>query len=363
MDTLSYKTISANKATVNKKWVLVDADGQTLGRLASKVAKLLRGKYKPDFTPHVDCGDNVIVINAEKINLTGNKWEDKTYLRHTGYPGGQRFTGVKQLLEKTNTDPQEVDCVILATTTPDYPFPNTASVVVGRVGMKNAFCVDLQAACCGFLFAMDMAASMVQSGRYKKVVVVGADKMSSIVDYSDRATSPIFGDGAAAVMVEPTTEDLGWKDSLLRADGKGLPFLCMRAGGSACPPSYFTIDHKMHKLHQEGRTVYRFAVTNMSDACATIAERNGLNGDNITWVLPHQANVRIIEAVANRLNLSMDKVMLNIQRYGNTSAGTLPLALWDYEKKLKKGDNIVLTAFGAGFTWGAAYMKWGYDGQ
>ena len=210
---------------------------------------------------------------------------------------------------------------------------------------------------------MDMAASMVQSGRYKKVVVVGADKMSSIVDYSDRATSPIFGDGAAAVMVEPTTEDLGWKDSYLRADGKGLPFLCMRAGGSACPPSYFTIDHKMHKLHQEGRTVYRFAVTNMSDACATIAERNGLNGDNITWVLPHQANVRIIEAVANRLGLSMDKVMLNIQRYGNTSAGTLPLALWDYEKKLKKGDNIVLTAFGAGFTWGAAYMKWGYDGQ
>lgn len=270
---------------------------------------------------------------------------------------------VKQLLEKTGTDPQEVECLILATTTPDYPFPTTSSVVVGRLGMKNAFCVDLQAACCGFLFAMDIASSMIQSGRYKKIVVVGADKMSSIVDYTDRATCPIFGDGAGAVLVEPTTEDFGWKDSHLRADGKGMPFLCMKAGGSACPPSYFTIDHKMHKLHQEGRTVYRFAVTNMSDACALVAERNGLNGDNITWVLPHQANVRIIEAVASRLNLSMDKVMLNIQRYGNTSAGTLPLALWDYEKQLKKGDNIILTAFGAGFTWGAAYMKWGYDGQ
>lgn len=270
---------------------------------------------------------------------------------------------VKQLLEKTGTDPQEIDCLIMATTTPDFPIPSTASIVVGRLGMKNAFCIDLNAACSGFLFGMDMAASMIQSGRYKKVVVCGGDKLSSIVDYTDRATCPIFGDGAGAVLVEGTSEDLGWKDSYLRTDGKGLPYLCIKGGGSACPPSYFTIDHRMHKIHQEGRTVYKFAVTNMSDACALIAERNGLTNENISWVLPHQANVRIIEAVANRLKMPMEKVMLNIQRYGNTSAGTLPLALWDYEKQLKKGDNLILTAFGGGFTWGAAYLTWAYDGQ
>lgn len=270
---------------------------------------------------------------------------------------------VKQLLEKTGTDPQEIDCLIMATTTPDFPIPSTASIVVGRIGMKNAFCIDLNAACSGFLFGMDMAASMIQSGRYKKVVVCGGDKLSSIVDYTDRATCPIFGDGAGAVLVEGTTEDLGWKDSYLRTDGKGLPYLCIKGGGSACSPSYFTIDHRMHKIHQEGRTVYKFAVTNMSDACALIAERNGLTNENISWVLPHQANVRIIEAVANRLQMPMEKVMLNIQRYGNTSAGTLPLALWDYEKQLKKGDNLILTAFGGGFTWGAAYLTWAYDSQ
>ena len=230
--------------------------------------------------------------------------------------------------------------------------------------MKNAFALDMQAACCGFLFAMDTAAGLVQSGRYKKVVVCGGDKMSSIVDYTDRATCPIFGDGAAAVMVEPSTEEgYGWQDSYLRTDGLGLPFLCMKAGGSVCSPSYFTIDHRMHYVHQEGRTVFKFAVTNMSNACTLIAERNGLNKDNIAFVVPHQANVRIIEAVAHRLELPMDKVMVNIQRYGNTSAGTLPLALWDYEKQLKKGDNLILTAFGAGFTWGAAYLKWGYDAR
>ena len=270
---------------------------------------------------------------------------------------------VKQLLEKTGTDPEEIECLIMATTTPDMPIPSTSSIVVGRTGLKNAFCVDINAACCGFLYAMDMGASMIQSGRYKKIIVCGGDKLSSIVDYNDRATCPIFGDGVGAVLVEGTTEDLGWKDSYLRADGKGLPYLCLKGGGSACPASYFTIDHNMHKIHQEGRTVYKYAVTSMSDSCALIAERNNLNKDNITWVLPHQANVRIIEAVANRLEMPMDKVMLNIQRYGNTSAGTIPLALWDYEKQLRKGDNIILTAFGGGFTWGAAYMKWGYDGN
>ena len=270
---------------------------------------------------------------------------------------------VKQLLEKTDTDPLSVDAVICSTSTGDYHFPSVASIVIGKYGLTNAHAFDLSAACSGFLYAMDHAACMIESGRYKKVIVIGADKMSSIVDYTDRQTCPIFGDGAAAVLVEPTTEEVGWVDSYLRTDGQGLPFLSLKAGGSACPPSYFTLEHKMHYLHQEGRTVFKFAVTNMSDAVALIAERNNLNKDNLSWIIPHQANVRIIEAVAKRLEMPMDKVMLNIQKYGNTSSATLPLALWDYEKQLKKGDNLIFTAFGAGFTWGAAYMKWGYDGQ
>ena len=308
------------------------------------------GGYVPEYVLNNDELSRMVDTNDEWI-MTRIGIKERHILNEEGL--GTSYMArkaVKQLLAKTGTDPQEVDCLILATTTADYHFPSTSSIVIGRLGMKNAYCVD-------------MPAGLVQSGRYKKVVVCGADKMSSIVDYTDRATCPIFGDGAGAVLVEPTTEDLGWKDSYLRADGLGLPFLCQKAGGSVCPPSYFTIDHRMHYIHQEGRTVFKFAVTNMSDACALVAERNGLNKDNITWVLPHQANVRIIEAVANRLELPMDQVMLNIQRYGNTSAGTLPLALWDYEKQLKKGDNLILTAFGAGFTWGAAYLKWGYDGK
>lgn len=229
--------------------------------------------------------------------------------------------------------------------------------------MKNAFAFDLQAACCGFLYLMETAASLIVSGRHKKIIIVGADKMSSMVNYQDRATCPIFGDGAAACMVEATTEDYGIMDSILRTDGKGLPFLHMKAGGSVCPPSYFTVDHKMHYLYQEGRTVFKYAVSNMSDITATIAEKNGLNKDNIDWVIPHQANLRIIDAVASRLEVPLEKVMINIQRYGNTSGATLPLCLWDYEKQLKKGDNLIFTAFGAGFTYGAVYVKWGYDGS
>lgn len=322
------------------------------------------GGYVPEYVLNNDELSRMVDTNDEWI-MTRIGIKERRILNEEGL--GTSYMArkaVKQLLEKTGTDPQEVDCVIIATTTPDYHFPSTSSIVVGRLGMKNAFAIDMQAACCGFLFAMDAASGMIQSGRYKKIVVCGADKMSSIVDYTDRATCPIFGDGAAAVMLEPSLEEgMGWQDSFLRADGKGLPFLCLKAGGSVCSPSYFTIDHRMHYLHQEGRTVFKFAVTNMSDACALIAERNHLDKDNIAWVIPHQANVRIIEAVAHRLELSMDKVMLNIQRYGNTSAGTLPLALWDYEKQLKNGDNLILTAFGAGFTWGAAYVKWAYDGS
>ena len=269
----------------------------------------------------------------------------------------------KQLMQKTGANPDEIDAVVVCTTTPDYHFPSTASILCDKLGLKNAFAFDLQAACCGFLYGMEVAASLVASGRHKKVILVGADKMSSMVDYTERATCPIFGDGAAAVLLEPTTEDYGIMDSILRTDGKGLPFLHMKAGGSVCTPSYFTVDHKMHYIYQEGRTVFKYAVSNMSDITAKIAEKNGLNKENINWVIPHQANMRIIDAVASRLEVPMEKVMVNIQRYGNTSAGTLPLCLWDYEKKLKKGDNLIFTAFGAGFTYGAVYVKWGYDGN
>ena len=269
----------------------------------------------------------------------------------------------KQLMQKTGVNPDEIDAVIVCTTTPDYHFPSTASILCDKLGLKNAFAFDLQAACCGFLYGMEVAASLVASGRHKKVILVGADKMSSMVDYTDRATCPIFGDGAAAVMLEPTTEDYGIMDSILRTDGKGLPFLHMKAGGSVCTPSYFTVDHKMHYIYQEGRTVFKYAVSNMSEITATIAEKNGLTKENINWVIPHQANMRIIDAVASRLEVPMEKVMVNIQRYGNTSAGTLPLCLWDYEKQLRKGDNLIFTAFGAGFTYGAVYVKWGYDGN
>ena len=268
---------------------------------------------------------------------------------------------VRQLLDRTDTDPLEVDAVICATSTADYHFPSTASIVLGKLGMTNAHAFELSAACSGWLFAMEQAACMVESGRYKKVIVIGADKMSSILDYTDRNTCAIFGDGAAATLIEPTTEELGLMDSYLRTDGQGLPFLCLKAGGSVAPPSYFTFEHRMHYLHQEGRTVFKCAVTNMSDASALVAERNGLNKDNIDWVVPHQANIRIIEAVAKRLEMPMEKVMTNIHHLGNTSAGTLPLALWEYEKQLHKGDNILFTVFGAGFTWGAAYLKWAYD--
>ena len=269
----------------------------------------------------------------------------------------------KQLMQKTGVNPDEIDAVIVCTSTPDYHFPSTASILCDKLGLKNAFAFDLQAACCGFLYGLEVAGSLVASGRHKKVILVGADKMSSMVDYSERATCPIFGDGAAAVLMEPTTEDYGIMDTILRTDGKGLPFLHMKAGGSVCTPSYFTVDHKMHYIYQEGRTVFKHAVSNMSEITATIAEKNGLTKENINWVIPHQANMRIIDAVASRLEVPMEKVMVNIQRYGNTSAGTLPLCLWDYERKLKKGDNLIFTAFGAGFTYGAVYVKWGYDGK
>ncbi|KAA6343822.1 3-oxoacyl-[acyl-carrier-protein] synthase 3 [termite gut metagenome] len=268
----------------------------------------------------------------------------------------------KQLIQRTETNPDDIDLLIIATSTPDYIFPSTASILCDKLGLKNAFAFDMQAACSGFLYAIETAAAFIRSGRYKKIVVVGVEKMSGVTDYRDRATCPLFGDGAAAVMIEPTNEEYGIIDAYLRTDGKGLPFLHLKAGGSVCPPSYFTIDNRMHYLYQEGRTVFKYAVSCMPDACAEIIERNGLSKEDITWVIPHQANKRIIDAVANRLDIPMEKIMVNIDHYGNTSAATLPLCLWDFEEKLKKGDNVIFTSFGAGFTWGAVYVKWGYDG-
>ena len=269
----------------------------------------------------------------------------------------------KQLIQKTGVDPDTIDALIVTTTTPDYKFPSTASIVLGKLGLKNAFAFDFSAACCGFLYTLDVAASMIQSGRYKKIIVIGADKMSSLVDYTDRATCVLFGDGAGAVLVEATEEEnVGVQNSYLRTDGQGLPFLHMKAGGSVCPPSHFTVDHRLHYLYQEGRTVFRYAVTDMSNDVMKILEMNNLKSDDVNWVIPHEANLRIIEAVTKRAGIPLDKVVVNIERYGNTSAATIPLALWDAESQLKKGDNIIFTAFGAGFVHGASFYKWAYDG-
>ena len=269
----------------------------------------------------------------------------------------------KQLIQKYLVDPDTVYSLIVTTTTPDYKFPSTASIVLGKLGLKNAFAFDFSAACCGFLYTLDVAASMIQSGRYKKIIVIGADKMSSLVDYTDRATCVLFGDGAGAVLVEATEEEnIGVQNSYLRTDGQGLPFLHMKAGGSVCPPSHFTVDHRLHYLYQEGRTVFRYAVTDMSNDVMKIMEMNNLKAEDVNWVIPHEANLRIIEAVTKRAGIPLDKVVVNIDHYGNTSAATIPLALWDAESQLKKGDNVIFTAFGAGFVHGASFFKWAYDG-
>lgn len=268
---------------------------------------------------------------------------------------------VKGLLEKTGTDPLDVDLIICATVTPDMPFPATGNFIADMVGAKNSYSFDVGAACSGFLFALQMGSQFIQTGTHKKVIVVGADKMSSIVDYTDRATCILFGDGAGAVMLEPTTEDLGIMDAILKSDGSGAPYLHMKAGGSRRPASHETVDAKEHFAFQEGSTVFKFAVTNMADVSAEIMQKNNLTGEDIAWLVPHQANMRIINATANRMGIGSDKVMMNIEKYGNTTAATIPLCLWDYESQLKKGDNLIMAAFGGGFTWGSIYLKWGYD--
>ena len=322
------------------------------------------GGYVPDYVLTNEEISRMVDTNDEWI-MTRIGVKERRILNEEGL--GTSYMArkaAKQLMQKTASNPDDIDAVIVATTTPDYHFPSTASILCDKLGLKNAFAFDLQAACCGFLYLMETAASLIASGRHKKIIIVGADKMSSMVNYQDRATCPIFGDGAAACMVEATTEDYGIMDSILRTDGKGLPFLHMKAGGSVCPPSYFTVDHKMHYLYRRKEEQYLnmlFPICRILQRLLT--EKNGLNKDNIDWVIPHQANLRIIDAVASRLEVPLEKVMINIQRYGNTSGATLPLCLWDYEKQLKKGDNLIFTAFGAGFTYGAVYVKWGYDGS
>lgn len=268
---------------------------------------------------------------------------------------------VEGLLEKTNTAAEEIDLIICCTTTPDMVFPATANVVGDKIGAKNAFGYDLQAACSGFLYGLATGSQFIETGKYKKVVVIGGDKMSSIIDYTDRATCIIFGDGAGAVMLEPTEEDFGIKDSILKSDGSGEPYLHMKAGGSRRPATEETVMNREHFAYQEGSMVFKFAVKNMADVAAQVMERNNLESDDVAWLVPHQANKRIIDATANRMGVTEEKVMLNIHKYGNTTSGTIPLCLWDYEDKLKKGDNVILAAFGGGFTWGAIWVKWAYD--
>ncbi|MFT6746357.1 MAG: 3-oxoacyl-[acyl-carrier-protein] synthase-3 [Glaciecola sp.] len=267
---------------------------------------------------------------------------------------------VKEIIAKKNLDPLEIDLIIVATVTPDMPFPSTANLVSDIVGAKNAFSYDVSAACSGFLYALVTGQKFIESGSHKKVIIVGADKMSSIIDYEDRTTCIIFGDGAGAVLLEPSEDEDGIQDAILKSDGAGKEWLNIKAGGSLHPASKETIDNRMHYIYQEGKQVFKHAVTNMADVSHEIMVKNNLTGDDVTWLVPHQANLRIISATANRMNIPEDKVMINIQKYGNTTAGTIPLCLWEWENKLNKGDNLILAAFGGGFTWGSVYLKWAY---
>ena len=271
------------------------------------------------------------------------------------------YEAVKLLLAKTNTKPEEVDLLICATVTPDMMFPATANIISDKCGILNAFSFDMNAACSSFLYALTAGQKFVESGTHKKVIIVGADKMSSITDYTDRAVCPLFGDASAAVMLEPTIEDNCIVDSIFYTNGVGKQYLHMKAGGSLKPASHDTVDAKEHFIYQEGQTVFKWAVSKMADVSAEIMEKHNLKSDDLAWLVPHQANMRIIDAVANRMGLSREKVMINIERYGNTTSATIPLCLWEWEPRLRKGDNIILSAFGGGFTWGATYLKWAYD--
>jgi 3-oxoacyl-[acyl-carrier-protein] synthase-3 len=311
-----------------------------------------------------------ILTNEELSTMvdTNDEWiTSRTGIKERRILKGEKGTSdmaaiaVKELLAKTNTTPEEVDLIIVATVTPDHVFPATANLVADKTGCVNAFNYDLGAACSGFIYALSTGVAFIESGRYKKVIIVGADKMSSIVDYTDRTTCIIFGDAAGAVMLEPTEEEIGVLDYIHKSDGSGVDSLRMKAGGSKYPATHESIENREHFVFQDGKTVFKFAVVNMADYADKIMKRNNLTGDDVAWLAPHQANKRIVDATSRRMGISDDKVMMNIERYGNTTSATIPTLLWDYEKKLKKGDNLILAAFGGGFTWGAVYVKWAYD--
>jgi 3-oxoacyl-[acyl-carrier-protein] synthase-3 len=321
------------------------------------------GGYIPDY----------VLTNDELSNMvdTTDEWimqrigiKERRILREPGKATSDLGArAVQDLLDRSNTDPEEIEVLITATITPDMFFPNASNLIAHKTGLKNAWTFDMAAACSGFLFALETASNFVESGKYKKVVVVGADKMSSIVDYTDRTTCPLFGDAAACVMVEPGKDENGVIDRMLHVDGSGGPHLHMKAGGSLRPASHDTVDNKEHFVFQEGQTVFKFAVSNMADISVDMMKKHDIEPDDLAWLVPHQANMRIIEAVARRMGITREQVMINIHRYGNTTAATIPLCLWEWEDKLKKGDKIILSAFGGGFTWGAIYVKWAYDGS
>ena len=319
------------------------------------------GGYVPDY--------KLTNAELEKMVDTNDEWirtrtgiSERRILKEEGLGSSDlAMPAVLELCKKRGISPEEIDCLLCATVTPDFVFPATANIICDKVGAINAFSFDVGAACSGFLYALTIGTTFIESGRYKKVVVVGVDKMSSIIDYSDRATCIIFGDGAGAVLLEPTHDNIGVLDSILRSDGHGRQYLHMKAGGSVKPSTVETVLAKEHYVYQEGQAVFKFAVKGMADVSYELMERNNLTADDIAWLVPHQANLRIIDATAKRMGLPKEKVMINIEKYGNTTAGTLPLCLWDWEKQLKKGDNLILSAFGGGFTWGATWLKWAYN--
>jgi 3-oxoacyl-[acyl-carrier-protein] synthase-3 len=307
-------------------------------------------------------------FDLEKLVDTNDEWirsrtgiSERRILREPGKASSDMAAkAIEEILRKKHLDPLEIDCIICATVTPDMVFPATANIIGDKIGAKNAFGFDLGAACSGFLFALTTGASFVEAGRYKKVIVVGVDKMSSIIDYTDRATCIIFGDGAGAVLLEPSVDEDGFQDSILKSDGSGSAYLHLKAGGSLKPASIETVMAREHYAFQDGQPVFKFAVKGMADVSAELLEKHNLTGEDIAWLVPHQANLRIIDATADRVGLPKEKVMINIQKYGNTTAATIPLCLWEWESKLNKGDNLILAAFGGGFTWGAAWVKWAY---
>ncbi|HMX78703.1 MAG TPA: beta-ketoacyl-ACP synthase III [Ferruginibacter sp.] len=321
------------------------------------------GGYVPEFRLTNSELEKMVDTNDEWIR-TRTGIEERRILKEEGK--GSSDLGAPAVLEicrKRGISPEEIECIICATVTPDMVFPATANVISDKIGAKNAFSFDLGAACSGFLYALSVGSAFIESGRYSKVVVVGVDKMSSIIDYSDRTTCIIFGDGAGAVLLEPNTEGYGIQDSILKSDGNGRQYLHMKAGGSVKPSTVESVLAREHYVYQEGQAVFKFAVKGMADVSYELMQRNNLSADDIAWLVPHQANLRIIDATANRMGLPKEKVMINIQKFGNTTAGTLPLCLWEWENQLKKGDNLILAAFGGGFTWGATWLKWAYNSQ